>query len=274
MNWLPTIPGTVANWPLNGSLIDVSGNGINLTVNEGPEIYRPLDACTNGFSFQDDTFTSSGLIVDSPLLRFAGDFTIQFVMKMTANFNQEIFICQPNASPFDTNSIYGFNTDTAAQLDYSDQFNRIGASSSYIGFPGSSTILNSALQAGRAFAFRRRGIGSGHFLIEVFIDGVLQGPTLQTGTNVPLGTEKFVIGQWLGADTPLRAIMANVRVMNIARSDSGIVSDAIQVLAPCGGGGQSGPNAGGGNVSAPTSLVYDAVAAAQFGIALRQGPRS
>lgn len=57
-----------------------------------------------------------------------------------------------------------------------------------------------------------------------------------------------------------------------------IVRVDVQVFAVGGGGGGGGggANAGGGNTATATAngLVYDAVAAAQFGISLRQAPRS
>lgn len=147
-----------------------------------------------------------------------------------------------------------------------------------------------------ALRFNSDGIIGNPATVDLFLDGVKQPvtlnslgtPTNRTSTPSVTGSERFYVGgsgnidyHGSGAESPAaNTLIGSVRVLSVARSDADILADANFANAACGGGGGGGgggtANSGGGNTAAATSsnLVYDAVAAAQFGIALRQAPRS
>lgn len=256
MGWavLPVIPGTIALWPLQTNLKDISGNGLDLSVvsSGGVEGYTSLDNI-QGFAFNPTVmlqqrgpapFTgSSGLL----LALGAGEMTVQFIAKVlvgTPNFTW--FQCDPGGA-----TLYAFwYNGTGTGVQYTDT--HINTSL------GSPTITDDS--QGHFWTFTKTDIGGGNFSIRCYKDNVLQSGSLTTQVNVGAGNEVLHLGGWLAGPNMNPGQMASVRVLGFARSGTGVANDWLAAT------GQDGANAG--------SIIYDAVAAAQFATALRQSPRS
>lgn len=302
MNLHTLIPGTVGLWQLQGDFKDTSGNALDVVPVDGitmlpttPNSFLPLDDCVQAVAINNDPILLAPL---SPLLQLTGACTFEWIMQQWHTFDLTYFACtDPATSPRspDRHGHLFSLWSSSGNPEMADGFYGGGGGHPSGEFYGTDHIDFKWSDVGNTanpvvtppgfnvrthhFAYVRNPAGDWH----VLRDGVQVGVSLPgIGTNVALGTERFVIG---GLWNQLNAggggqLMASVRVLNYARSDAGILADANGVLAPCGGGGGGGggggANAGGGNTATATAngLVYDAVAAAQFGISLRQAPRS
>jgi hypothetical protein len=99
--------------------------------------------------------------------------------------------------------------------------------------------------------------------MRAFVDGV-EGPSflLTNGLNTAQGIERLYIGGCEGASLIMGngAIIGSMRMTNTERTPLQIAQDAHGALGPA--------------APTDTGIVYDAVAAAQWAISMRQSPRS
>lgn len=305
MNLYPLVANTVALWQLQGDLKDSSGNGldltaVNVTTNAGAATppFTALANKTNGTITPDgcilgidlDTGGTTKLMApNTSLLRLTGEMTIEWLMVQKFTFTLAYFTCADpagrsgGAGPDRIGSLYTLWSDSGNPA-ISDEHIGSGAPSAGYGlFPGyNDHVLFNWADNGEpipgdwhphAFAYVRDASGNW----KTYRDGVTVGAgVLTAGANTATGLERFFIGAIENGAGGANGLIGSVRVMNVARSATAIASDAALVMAACGGGGESGADAGGGNTSSANAqgLVYDAVAAAQFGISLRQSPRS
>lgn len=296
MNLLPYVTGTVAHWPLQGNLKDTSGVAPDLYTQDatqfaapsppgGVEQYAALDTCLQAFKFNGGTQLAAKAV--SSALQLTGPFTVQWLMNDAASFDHTFFLC----------------TNPAVRSDPSGLSNLLCLYWSSFGFPGFTdyhtsetfpiggfhpgvlwetiSASNWGYHANHAYCVRRDGAG----VVSLYIDGVRVTPdrTLASLGNAAAGNELFFIGGNSGGgpaglgDGAMgnNSLIADMRVLNYGRSDVDILADAQFVLGGCGGipvppvidGDSGGVTAGG-------AIVYDAVAAAQFGLSLRLTPRS
>lgn len=304
MNLHTLIPGTVGLWQLQGTFNDTSGNALDLVSVDGitnlpttPNSFQALDSCIQGVILNNDPKLMAPL---SALLQSTGALTYEWLMQQWKTFTLTYFCVADPAGrtggdgPDRIGSLYTVWSDSG-NPEITDQ--HIGSnlpSAGYGQFYGSDHTLFGWSDVGNPanptvtppgfsvkthhFAYVRTAAGNWH----VLRDGVQVGAGVPTaGANVATGVERFFIGGYEKQSNPGSGgqVMASVRLLNYARSDADILADANATLAPCGGGGGGGggtANSGGGNTAtaASTGLVYDAVAAAQFGMSLRQAPRS
>jgi hypothetical protein len=225
MRTLPNIAGTVANWPFNGSLVDVSGNGLTQAVLVGSALYETMDACTQAFTFDGANGITSLLAPLAASLQLAGEFTIQCIFTPRASFVQTIVGCSNNGN---TGILYEFYVDTGDNIAYADQHvnTNITTGSLWTGYAIAAVPI--------AFTFRRRQTSPGNFVSEVFNGPTKLAGSLATTSQVPVGTERFFVGgTWGGGTTPLKGAMANMRVLNFARADADIATDAAYTLGSC-----------------------------------------
>lgn len=304
MNLHPLVPNTVALWQLQSDLKDSSGNGFDLVsvnrITNAPQTapaFVPLsnsvfgvitdDACLFGSNMVgngDDT-TSKLAAPVTPALQFTGACTFEWLMYQRQTYGSSYIACADPAGrsggngPDRIGSLYTLWTASGTGV-ISDQ--HMGSALPFPGYgtfpPGTNdgwarvNIPQGGDWSTHHFAFTRDVSG----LWLSYRDGISTGTGVPSvGTNVATGVEQVFVGgiETSGADGC--AVFASFRILNYARSPAQILTDALITLTPCGQSPNLGnPNAGGGNPTGPTSLVYDAVAAAQFGMSLRQAPRS
>lgn len=294
MNILPNIAGTVANWPMQGSLADTSGNGLNLitlgwgtpgTLNApgGTEAYATLDTCLQGFAFDGATKL---LAAFSPLFQINGPMTIQFLLKFGGDTGgNQVLGCCVDPTRFGggggtAHSVLGnlytyfWSNDIHGRTVYYTDEGHGGANYSWLN--GMTPLV------AHSYAFRRAATG----VLTMWVDGVQRAydpanGTITAASNSIVGNERFYVG---GCDSTFNdtltmgAVMAGYRVVNYARTDAQILADANFAMSTTCAQTPVYPvtdDPGNGDGTDPAgSIVYDAVAAAQFGIALRQAPRS
>lgn len=211
----PLIPGTVALWQLQDSLVDSSGNGISLSVELGSEQYADMD---NIRSFNTaGSFHGTGLIADaSALLRFTGAFTAEWLITPLDSRSQAYFGCESNSSPW--TPLYTCTFGAADCQRYSDQFGHVEFTGSNVGNAG----------VGNHYAIRRTAGG----LVNFFLNGVKQTVSTTTSAQVADGTERLRVfnANSSGTGDQLQAQMASIRFLNYARSEADIAADAAYCL--------------------------------------------
>lgn len=255
MRLLPNIAGTVGHWPLQGNLKDTSGVAPDLLTQDatqfaapsppgGVEQYAALDTCVQAFKFNGGTQLAAKAV--SSALQLTGPFTVQWLMNDAASFDHTFICC---ANPAVATSQGGLAS--LLQLYWSS-----------FGYPGftdyhtSETVpiggfhpgvlwetinaSNWGYHAVHVYGVRRDGAG----IVSLFIDGVRVTPnrTLASTGNVAAGNELFFIGGQSGGgpaglgDGAMGnlSLIADVRVMNVARTDAQILADAQYSLYPCG----------------------------------------
>ncbi len=282
MRALPNIDGhTVANWPLQeNDLTDHSGNGLDLTAIDyqfhtpSTAVWTELAPDFVGLDLGVTTRTGLGAPL-STLYQFTGPFTFEWVMATRYTYTQTYFCCaapptrvgNPEGYPSAVGSLYTLLWDTHPL--YCDQF--------YGGGGGVTTGLACEDATGATwsdvdnpwvddphphlYAITRNAAGT----VTWYRDGVAYLTTVpKLGTNVATGAERVYIGSTeadfgSGSAHAAAAWFASVRLLDVALTPDEVASNAFYVF------GSGEPDEG---------IVYDAVAAAQFGVALRQEPRS
>lgn len=94
----PVIADTLVLCPFQGSLADISGNGLTPTVAAGAEHYAPLGPCIEGFHFLGETPDTNDLIFPaSPLLNLTGESCFEFCIlpNIGSTFVQTFFQIDP-----------------------------------------------------------------------------------------------------------------------------------------------------------------------------------
>ncbi len=259
MRLLPNIANTIAHWPFQGSLVDISGNGLGVaTLNNitllpgGLEQYGAFDACLQGFKFDTNTYLQAPL---TALLQMPGPWTIQWLMKQTATNTGDqpwftlanpagrsggaapdrigsIFTAfwsdlTPGRHPYWTDLTHGSNLPTSAGLCWDTTEAAFGVA------PGVVHAM--------AVRYNSDGVAGHASSVDLFIDGVKQTSTIPpTGnnTNTPaiVGNERFYVG---GCEGPgytmfLNSLIGDMRVLRgVARSDAALLADATAQLGPC-----------------------------------------
>jgi hypothetical protein len=261
MRPLPTITGTVANWPLNGSLVDISGNGLTITsVDARTEVakaptYVTFDGCTQAVDTTYDGVTFNAKLKlpasAAAALRFTGAFTFQWVMVQVRTFSLSHFCCvnpdnvtpHRDGAPDRIGSLYDI-WSSGGDCEISDQ--NIGSNLPvpfYGAFPGTNNATWAQVPgspppyaAPAAFAVTRDASGNYH----AYRNGVLIGSVASAGTHTVQGNEVFYIGGTESGVPPAGtfgnsggAQYANVRVLNFERSASDVATDAAAQLGPC-----------------------------------------
>ena len=264
MNQLPNISlYTVAHWPLQGSLVDISGNALtlatfsNVTIAPGGvEQYGSFDSCLQGFKFDNGTELAAPL---TALLRMPGPWTIQWLMRQSrTDVNNTVWCSLVDPAgrsggngPDRIGSIFtaSWTHDTPGIHPFwTDQFH-----GSNIPTPGGMWWDTTDVQFGvvpgviHHMALRLNGDGvAGHAAtVDLFIDGVKQpfvassvppGTGHSTTTPTFTGVERFFIG---GSEChvfpfALNSLIGDMRVLRgVARSDADILADARFALGPC-----------------------------------------
>lgn len=230
MKLLPLITGTVGLWQFQGTLVDTSGNGNTAAVATGVEAYALMDACVQGFRFDDGTgphtILSALIMPSTPVLRLTGEFTIQFIVQGTKTFSQSLFAClNPTASSVLYDAFINGGSIRFAFYDNAGPRNFV---------PATSWLPYAVAAIPIALAYRRKMTSPGIFVIDLFINGVLTA-SLPATSPVSDGTERLTLGgfaadafgsRWSGS-------MASFRILSVARSDSDIAADAAMVLSAC-----------------------------------------
>lgn len=273
MNVLPTTTNTIGNWPLQDSLVDTSGHGLTLAVEYGSEVYEAIGTL-RGFRLDQGapifSAQNSLLAPDTSLLRIGGNYTISclWLPRKTVG-GQFLFDCRTGASAdlrSDPALYSGGCMDAAAAFCRYDQVID-GFSGPALALQPSTTIHAYVLAGLPIFVTYRRSQSSASTnLVELFINGVLIASGSSTaGVMTAAGTERFVIGGLhvsIFAGATCCGVLASFRLENYAQPTSTIVDDYRYVVL-----GIPYP-------AAETTLVYDAIAAAQFAEALRERPRA
>lgn len=266
MNLHPNIANTVTNWPLNGTLADTSGNGLNLTLENGPSAYLTLGAFT-GFSF---AVGANLLAPFNSRLILGGDLTVEWLHVPRTTLCNCYFGSSSPSHPIDLNkagctagSYYNiFNAQSMAdqQNAVSEPWPLAPWKAVNAGVGNINPLINISIND----VVNHYGVRRQSNVWTMFINGVSSGPLARLAP-VPWGDEVYRIGAIApssnmgGCPGYAWAVMGSMRVLDVARSDTDIARDAYYTLGPA--------------ASTDTAIVYDAVAAAQFATALRQEPR-
>jgi len=262
MRPLPNITGTVGNWPLNGSLVDVSGMSPALqSVDPAVEtpvapLYVTFDACTQGVECLNGT--SGKLMASAPLLRFTGAFTFQWVMVQLRTYELTYFCCcDPtlgapglrNGGPDRLGSLYtihssGGNCTIADQSIGSNLpspfYGVISGSNNttWGGVPGSPPPY--ANPAVYAFTCDSSGNYSAYKWTAPGVGGLVGTVAHYGSAKTSNGTENFYIGGIESGVPPIYGVgysggatFANVRALNYARAASDLAADAAAMFGNC-----------------------------------------
>ncbi len=283
MNLLPNVAGhTLANWPLQpGDLTDHSGNGLNFTaitvtghapgaVTNWTSFGGGVSGLDLGGTFAQDTMLSAPV---SPLLQMTGACTFEWLMAQHFTFTNTYFTCcSPpardggfgNGAPDIKGSLYTLYWAATGHPSIGDQF---------YGGGGGITTGQDCLDANadnwadvptivpyvftpHLYAITRSAAGVWNF----YRDGVAFATTVaKAGTNVAVGTEQFFVAGTEFINNGGAGWFCSIRIQDRALTPPEIQDDTNYVF------GSAGPPAAG--------MVYDAVAASQFSLALRQQPR-
>ena len=290
MNLHPLINGTLGLWQFQHSLADSSGFASTLSTLDsttarphpagGTEAYTTIDTCLAGFAFDGSTALYTPLV---SFLWLTGDFTIEWIMKMTHTTTQACFSsCDPNGRSGGNGvdrigSLFSLYCGSGAPA-YVDQ--HIGSNLPTPGYGGFSS-QGTAWGAGGAgntyhhYAFRRAGT-----LVDVFVDGTKNASSVITvGSNTPTNQEHFYVGSSESSGEVMASgdVYATVRVVNYGRSDAAVAADAAFTMGVCGSTPTYPVIDSQTSTLAPglgSSVVYDAVAMAQFARALHSSPRA
>lgn len=250
----PLTADTVLLWQLQGNLTDSANNLPTRTFNmnthnyEGYEVYGEIPGTGGLLGFVPNGVQcveqSTGVSGSSPLIPLLGEFTIDMIAQVTLGTPDYTFV-----SMEDIGSPYSFPYDFAGgpggtRLNYHDSF----GFKNMFGTPFNDT-------APHTWTFRRRSTGGSNLAIDAWRDGVHYGDTVTTTTPVGPGIFRAA-GDIFGRG--FTGHIASVRVRPQAVPSDEIVEDHLYVLS--GGATQEG------------AMVYDAVAGAMFGNALRYRP--
>lgn len=219
----PNIAGhTVINWPLQGTLVDISGNALPPSVVTGPESWAPLGGdCLQGFNFLGETATPNLLAApSSPLYRLGGELALEFWIVPSATFVQTFALCE---SFGDVSVLYSFFTDILINVSYYDNTFHGVEFAPPIGY---TPFVTAGVPV--YLGFRRRQTGVGTFRNEMFANGVNQGGFVNTVTNVPAGDEIFYVGGTASSPN-LRGPVASVRLLDVAPSDAEMLAHYVAV---------------------------------------------
>lgn len=278
MNLLPNIAGhTVANWTFQDTLADISGNGLNGTavdVTTGlPAIATYATIAPGLRAFNGDVGGAKVIVPLSPLLQFAGNapMTFEWIMLQPQTYTFAYFTCADpalarGATPEALGSVYTVWSTRglphiADKFLYNDGHSGGPATELLPDTPnGSYTVVDWAGGSGAAaqvatYAITRDTSGIWH----AYVNGAARGvPVPSLGVNTVTGVERFWIA---GTENAVGsgAYYAGLRVLDLARTPAQIYDDAAYAWAGVG--------------SDLSGVVYDAVAASQFSLALLQQPR-
>lgn len=285
MNLHPLIANTVALWQFQNTYKDDSGNGLDMVTLHAdgtpatPAPFVHVSDSTGAFVTNDPCLfavnldVASGTRLQAPsssLLRITGPLTIEWILMWQYTF---VWYMASLGSP--SKRLFEIQSNIINKASVSTPTNGDQA------FPGTDThtwaLANEPVGGDyHPFHYAYTRDASGNWL--AYKNGVVAGAGFATSASASDGTELFCLGGGAANnDAGGGPRYASVRILNYARSAPAIFADATAVLAACGdGGGGGGADAGGGNTgtAGANSLVYDAVAAAQFGLSLRQAPRS
>lgn len=214
VNLHPLISGTVGLWQLQSSLADASGNGNTLAVVSGSAAYATLSGSVVGFDFDATRRLEAPL---AAVLQLGGEFTIQFLIIERAVNTQTFVQCQVPAGA----SLYAFYSSGAAKYAYADQHVNANLSPDLVLFNQTPNV--------NQWTLRRRSTGGANYIVELFVNGILQGSTLVTTTNTAATTERLFVGGFSGGPN-LNAIVTSLRILNFARTDVDVASDYAYVL--------------------------------------------
>lgn len=228
----PLIPGTVGLWQFQGSLADASGNGLDASVDVGSAAYEAIDSCVQGFRFDNGPggghAATNGLITPlSALAQMGGEFTAEFIFVPRGTPGQTFFQCETPGGAV----LYAMFIDAAVRLCYADKT----PINTFLGFPSSPIVWTpyAVAQLPIHVAWRKRSTGGGGFIIECFINGVLQAGTLATTSETATGTERLRFGGFIGQLNNLIGTMASLRIVNYSRLNADILADAILTGGSC-----------------------------------------
>lgn len=252
---MPTIPGTVANWPLQGDFLDTSGNGLTLAPvaasTNAPAAAPPFIALadkTNGVIVNDSCLVGVQLESETKLmapatalLRFAGAFTFEWLMLQRFTYTFAYFAC---ADPGGRSGGRGADRIGSLYTGWSGSGNpaisdqHIGSNlptPGYGSFPGYNdhTLFNWADAGQPAIGdwhthhMAMTHDGSGNY--RAYRDGVyIGGFVASAGANTPVGNERFFLGNieltFLGMGGG--GVYASMRALNYERSQPDIAGDA------------------------------------------------
>lgn len=254
MNVLPNIPGhTVANWPLQGNLLDVSGNGLDLEALYISNL--ATGAPTNFTAFADGvvgldlggTFPAVTQLraAFSPSFHLTGQRTFQWLMSQNFTFVNTYFTCcDPtppgrdvgfgNGAPDIKGSLYTLYWASVGRPGLSDQFYG-GGGGVTVGFDfagagvGVWTDLGIPFLAPRWHAYAMVLDATG--LWSCYRDGVKIGPGVQQiSTNVAVGNERFFLGGTEVANNGGAAWWASFRVLDVALPPADVLRDSTFML--------------------------------------------
>lgn len=248
MNVLPNVAlHTVANWSFQDTLADSSGNGLDLSVLIGSEVYTDFGGGLRGFQFDDGLGTSfplNDLIApNSALFRMGGALTIEFLIIPRNTTVQTYLQCETSGGSI----LYAYYLDTGSRQAYADQHVNTSMGPPY-------TSIGNPL-APNFYAMTRSSTGT----VNVYLNGTnVSGPRVSSANTV-VGTERLRVGGFIGGNN-LRAVMASLRILDTELPPADVTHDSAFALGP--------------TTSLTQQMVYDGVAAAQFGISLRQSPRT
>ncbi len=212
----------VGFWPLNGDLLDQSGNGFDLTVETGIEQYAYYNGLAGGFLFNGATSIFHN--VAGTALQIAGDITVEMLVEyldapsgIAPNLNiKQLSYAGPTAAQAD-NALYDWNTGgfVAGSLGYLS-FAEFGGGNNivYTSDDGPPQRLHHAVM-------RRDGdVISWHVNSRLlrFASGVLTTP--DGGGNSVLR-----IGANVGPSGFLTALVGSVKIIDRALTDAEIAEE-------------------------------------------------
>lgn len=279
MNVLPLTTDTIGRYTFLDTLADSSGNGNNLTVAYGSEIYETVTGgfgTLRGFRLDDGGPAfgpENGLVTGvAPALQIGGDLTVQYIWvprKTTLQWQINMYSgTDPDirADP----KLYAFAIGAAGDFVYFDQFHEgfvVDFAFQPQTFVASYVTSVYPVNMGTAylFTYRRTMTGAATSVVDMFINDQLIASIASHG-NTPTGSEKLRVGSLTdipGFSGPKSSgVIGSLRFLNSSRPTDTIGDDYHYAFF-----GVPYP-------SANTNIVYDAVAAAMFANAIHSNPRA
>lgn len=222
---LPNIPGTVANWPLQGSLLDVSGNHFDLEVNthggHGPEQYGALGAPgLQGYDLIGGGVGNNCIWTNNTYapLRLTGEFTIQWSSKLDVSNNFAYMMSSRGGG----GQLLWLEWDIIGNrgVRYGDD-NPTSTPRTPFGTTPPGAVDDGSL---RQWGLRRTDVGAGVLRVELFRDGVQLPGFVNTSVRNSNGLERIMFGNDDFGQTAIGK-MAGIRVLPWSRSAEDIMMD-------------------------------------------------
>src|SRR5882724_10644286 len=224
MNLLPNTSDTVGNWGFQNTLADSSGNGLDMAVSVGSEIYDDCAPGLRGFRLDQGGPSYGGKNCLSarlpPLLQLATEMTLQAIWLPRKTTSNSIFACSQGPNP--GSSVYQAYVSGGSVFDWRDLvISSLSTANDMIPVVNIVNYVNVVFPAVAGtpylFTWRRRRTTGSAYIAELFINGTLMASVV-TGASPPTGTERLLLGNFYqGQAAGCSGVIASVRVMASAR---------------------------------------------------------